>query len=89
LRKNENCFQLMTGNSKCIWDVPVGPAPRIRTSAPTGRLSLSAPWTAHAAGSTKVASSSVRLNILYTFLLALFLHKISRSQGGKCAYTVT
>lgn len=50
---------------------PVGPAPMMRTSMPTGEASLSKPWIAHAAGSTRVASSSVRLWILNTLLASL------------------
>lgn len=40
---------------------PVGPAPRRRTSIPTGGASLSSPWIAQAAGSRRVESSSERL----------------------------
>lgn len=43
---------------------PVGPAPMSRTLAPKGILSLSMPWIAHDAGSSSVASSSVRFLIL-------------------------
>ena len=46
---------------------PVGPAPKSNTSIPTGGFSLSSPWMAHAAGSSRVDSSSVRLWILYNF----------------------
>lgn len=43
---------------------PVGPAPMSRTLAPKGICSLSMPWMAHEAGSSRVASSSVRFWIL-------------------------
>ena len=43
---------------------PVGPAPMSKTFAPKGILSLSIPWIAHEAGSSKVASSSLRFLIL-------------------------
>jgi hypothetical protein len=45
---------------------PVGPAPMMSTSMPTGAASLSNPWMAHAAGLTRVASSSVIFWILKT-----------------------
>lgn len=50
--------------SSCARMRPVGPAPMMRASMPTPGFSWSRPWMAHAAGSTRVASSSVRLWIL-------------------------
>jgi hypothetical protein len=44
---------------------PVGPAPIKRHFAPNGILILSIPWMAQLAGSTRVASSSVKLLILW------------------------
>lgn len=56
-----SCFGRMD-----LFELPVGPAPIISASAPTGACNLSTPWTAQAAGSTSVASMSVRLVILKT-----------------------
>jgi hypothetical protein len=51
---------------------PVGPAPKISTSTPAVGPSMSTPWIAQDVGSTNVASSSVKLLILKTFLLWLY-----------------
>lgn len=90
LSKNKTCSICETLTLLYDRRLPVGPAPRIRASTPTGAFSLSSPCIAHDAGSTSVASSSVRLTILYTFLLWLWQNRqILGEKTEKQAHTTT